>query len=146
MRFEEHILRELRDPEYSEAYEQLAANLQIASQVVAIRTALGLTQDELAGMVGTKQASVSRLENALGNPRLDFLRRVAKALGTRLGIRFEQYTALGPEEVFGVSTWQIAWWRPTVRSEVELRVPETWEGEEVSEGATAQLSFACEVR
>ena len=143
MKFEEHVLRELTDTEYLAAYEELAPNLHIASQMVAIRTTMGLSQEQLAVMVGTAQASISRLENALSNPRLDFLKRVAKALGTRLSVRFERQTLAGtPEDIFDVPAWQVAWWTPTLRSEVQFCAPEAWAPERIPKDATVQLNFA----
>ena len=47
---------------------------------------MGLSQTELAHRVGTKQPVISRLESGAGNPTLDLLRRVAKALDTELHV------------------------------------------------------------
>jgi transcriptional regulator with XRE-family HTH domain len=46
----------------------------------------GMTQAELAEMVGTKQPSIARTENGKTEPRISFLRRLAEALGARLEI------------------------------------------------------------
>ena len=64
--------------------------MEIADEVLRLRLAKGWSQSELARRVGTKQANISKLENGLGNPTLDFLRRVAKALDTDLSVRFER--------------------------------------------------------
>jgi len=141
MRFEEHIRRQWEDPEYREAFQELAPNLEIAAQVVAIRSTLGMSQGKLAEEVGTKQASISRLENSLSNPRLDFLKRVANALGTRLSIRFEREALFGPEDVFGVSVWQMASWPPEVHATVEFKDIEFWD---VPQALPFQLTFAYE--
>ncbi len=46
-----------------------------------------ISQRELADRMGTKQANISRLENGNANPSLDFLKRLAKALGKKLEIK-----------------------------------------------------------
>ncbi|KXS46434.1 MAG: helix-turn-helix domain-containing protein, partial [Halanaerobium sp. T82-1] len=46
------------------------------------------TQKELADRIGTKQSAISRLENDDYNPSVEFLDKVAHALGKKLEIRF----------------------------------------------------------
>jgi transcriptional regulator with XRE-family HTH domain len=75
----------LRDPEVRAAYEAL----EPAYQVTRLRILRGLTQEQLAERVGTKQPSIARLESGKTAPRLDFLRRVVEALGGKLTILIE---------------------------------------------------------
>jgi len=75
----------LRDPEFRQAYEEL----EPAYQVARLRILRGLTQEQLAEMVGTKQPSIARLESGKTAPRLDFLRRVVEALGGKLTVLIE---------------------------------------------------------
>ncbi|MFD3815172.1 helix-turn-helix transcriptional regulator [Streptomyces rubiginosohelvolus] len=75
--------QEARDPEREMSYD-------IAQQVFEGRTALGLTQGELAARSGTKQPAISGLESAKKLPTLGLLIRVAAALDRRLVIRFEK--------------------------------------------------------
>jgi transcriptional regulator with XRE-family HTH domain len=85
----EDFLRELRqDPEYIAAEAELKPILDIADAVLRLRLAKGWSQAELARRVGTKQANISKLENGLANPTVDFLRRVAKALETDFNVHF----------------------------------------------------------
>jgi ribosome-binding protein aMBF1 (putative translation factor) len=64
-------------------------NLRIAELIYEARTAAGLTQAELAKLVGTKQPVISQLEDAdYRGHSLSMLRRVAQALGKRLRIEF----------------------------------------------------------
>jgi len=87
----EDFLKELRqDPEYVAAEEELKPIFDIADEVLRLRLAKGWSQSELARRAGTRQANISKLENGLGNPTLDFLRRVAKALGTDLTIQLQR--------------------------------------------------------
>jgi transcriptional regulator with XRE-family HTH domain len=81
----EDVLEILRqDPGYVEAEERLRPILEIAADVIRLREEKGWTQAELARRVGTRQANISRLENGLCNPTLNFLRKVARALDTEL--------------------------------------------------------------
>ncbi len=85
----EDLLKELRqDPEYIAAEAELRPILDIADAVLRLRLAKGWSQAELARRVGTKQANISKLENGLANPTVDFLRRVAKALETDFSVHF----------------------------------------------------------
>lgn len=45
-----------------------------------IREARGLTQRQLADMVGANQATISKIESGTGNPTLSMINRIAKAL------------------------------------------------------------------
>jgi transcriptional regulator with XRE-family HTH domain len=93
MDFEEHVQGQMQHAEYGAQFAEMAPDLQIALEVTTLRTRLGLSQSELAARVGTRQASISRLENGMGNPGLDLLKRVARALGVQLTVRFEPATA-----------------------------------------------------
>lgn len=53
----------------------------IGNIVFARRTHLGLTQETLAKLAGTKQGKISEIEAGMANIRLDTLNRVFQALG-----------------------------------------------------------------
>jgi transcriptional regulator with XRE-family HTH domain len=86
MRLEQAIAEWKKDPEFARAYEERAPDFEVARAVILRRRELGLTQAQLAERVGTKQASISRLENATGHPSVSFLTRVARALGVQVHI------------------------------------------------------------
>lgn len=58
----------------------------IASEVAERRAARGLSQRELAHMVGTTQSAIARLESGGRPPRIDTLLRIAGALDCDLQI------------------------------------------------------------
>ena len=88
MKFED-LAQELRqEPEYVAAEEELRPQLELANDVLRLRLAKGWSQTELARRVNTKQANISRLENGLANPTVGFLRKVGRALGVDLVVRF----------------------------------------------------------
>jgi len=85
LRFEDWLEKEMQDPQFRSAYEAL----EPAYQVARLRILRGLTQQQLADLVGTKQPSIARLESGKKTPDLEFLQRVAEALGCRLVVKLE---------------------------------------------------------
>jgi transcriptional regulator with XRE-family HTH domain len=81
--FEEWEAEQLQDPKFRAAVERL----EPAYQIARLRISQGLTQKELARLVGTWQPSIARLESGKTEPSLSFLRRVVEALGGRLEVR-----------------------------------------------------------
>ena len=64
-------------------------NANVAHQICNLRTEAGLSQRELAGMVGTTASVICRLEDAdYHGHSLAMLRRIAAALDTRVHISF----------------------------------------------------------
>lgn len=70
-------------------YDALAPEYAIIQSIIHERQKMGLSQTELALRVGTKQPVISRLESGAGNPTIDLLRRVAKALNTELHVSLQ---------------------------------------------------------
>lgn len=79
----------MQDPEFREAYDEL----EPAYQVARLRIMRGLTQQQLADLVGTSQSSIARLESGKELPRLSFLQRVVRALNGNLTITIEPCNA-----------------------------------------------------
>lgn len=55
---------------------------QFAANLRALRTASGLTQEQLGYAAGVHLTEISRLERATRDPRLTTIVRLARALGT----------------------------------------------------------------
>src|SRR3954451_18736592 len=64
----------------------------IAGQVAAQRQARGLSQKELAELVGTTQSAIARLESGGRPPRIDTLLRIAEALDCELIVELRPRT------------------------------------------------------
>ena len=56
----------------------------IGQMILETRILKGITQKELAEMVGTKQPSIARIESGSSLPSLSFLKKIADALDTEL--------------------------------------------------------------
>jgi transcriptional regulator with XRE-family HTH domain len=59
---------------------------QIAEQVANRRRQRGLSQADLAALVGTPQSAIARLESGGRPPRIDTLLRIANALDSDLHV------------------------------------------------------------
>lgn len=69
--------------------EEARANEEIARKIHELRTAAGLTQTQLAKLIGTTASAICRLEDAdYEGHSLAMLRRIGGALNQRVEIRF----------------------------------------------------------
>ena len=80
----------LLDPEYTDdelrCNEELRSRINIANAIASARINQRLTQAQLAALAGTKQGRVSEVEGLQGNPRLDTLDRITRALGLEITV------------------------------------------------------------
>ena len=74
----------LKDPEFKAEYDKLQPEFAL----IRARIGRGLTQEELAKRVGTKQSVISRLESGRANPSVAFLKKLAQALNFHLEVKF----------------------------------------------------------
>ncbi|MBI4538562.1 MAG: XRE family transcriptional regulator [Gemmatimonadetes bacterium] len=76
-------------PERQAELEEERANAEVARKIYDLRQEAGLTQQELARLIGTTASVISRLEDAdYEGHSLSMLRRIAGALQKRVEIRF----------------------------------------------------------
>lgn len=76
-------------PERMRELEEARAEDEVARKIYKVRTAAGLSQRELAKLVGTTASVICRLEDAdYDGHSLAMLRRIAVALDRRVEIRF----------------------------------------------------------
>jgi ribosome-binding protein aMBF1 (putative translation factor) len=69
--------------------EAARANDEVARKILELRSAAGLTQTQLARLIGTTASVICRLEDAdYEGHSLVMLRRIAGALNQRIEIRF----------------------------------------------------------
>lgn len=93
----EDIAKELRNPAYRQAHDQLAPFEQLARVVILRRAELDITQEELAVRIGTTASSISRIESGQRKTSPEMLRRLAEALGGRAVMGFDFGTAQDPK-------------------------------------------------
>lgn len=76
------------DPKRLKSLQKEREKANIATRIYDIRTEAGLTQKQLAKLIGTTQSVISRLEDAdYDGHSLNMLERVAKALNYTVDIR-----------------------------------------------------------
>ena len=76
----------LKNKEIQKAYNNLGPEFALVEMIIAQRLKRGLTQQQLAKKIGTKQPVISRLEQGTYNPSIKFLNRVAEALDAKLEV------------------------------------------------------------
>jgi DNA-binding XRE family transcriptional regulator len=73
---------------FSEVYDALDLEYQVADQLLKARARAGLTQDAVAERMGTTKSAISRLESAGKHaPSLSTLRRYAQAVGCDIQVK-----------------------------------------------------------
>ncbi|MGO9873436.1 MAG: helix-turn-helix transcriptional regulator [Acidimicrobiia bacterium] len=88
--------RAKQSPEYRRAQQAaLSGCREIAWLLIKFRMDKGLTQQELADLVGTSNSQISRIESGRHRTNLDTLTRIAHALDLRLVLGFETPAASG---------------------------------------------------
>ncbi len=98
MSLRKRLKRQLRDRQFRHAYADEHLNLSISTQIKVIRESQQLSQAALGGMIGTKQAGISRIESAnYSGWSIDTLRRLAEAFDLRLTVSFEEFGTLWKE-------------------------------------------------
>jgi DNA-binding XRE family transcriptional regulator len=73
---------------FTQAYEALELEYQLASQLIKARAKSGLTQEGVAERMGTTKSAISRIEGVgKHTPSLSTLRRYAEAVGCQLQVK-----------------------------------------------------------
>ncbi|HVP66368.1 MAG TPA: helix-turn-helix transcriptional regulator [Anaeromyxobacteraceae bacterium] len=88
--FSEYVYKQLENPEVRRNYEARMVVAELAMAVRRMREEAGLTQAQLAVLIGVKQPMIARVERGSDprTPRWDVLRRVGLALGKQLVLEF----------------------------------------------------------
>jgi len=86
MNWKQHKKRLLKDPEFGAEYEALEPEYKLAATLIRLRLAKGLTQEQLARLLNTKQESIARLESGSSLPSLSTVKKLADALDAELEI------------------------------------------------------------
>lgn len=76
------------DQELQEMVAEASINAHVAQLIYEARTKAGLTQQQLADLIGTKQSAIARLEDAdYEGHSLSMLQKIARALNQRVEIQ-----------------------------------------------------------
>ncbi|MBZ0151495.1 MAG: helix-turn-helix transcriptional regulator [Planctomycetes bacterium] len=98
-----------RDPKVRRAIEDHKLNSRVAEMILEARERAGLTQAQLAKLVGTTQSAISRLEDATYEGHsLTMLQKVAAALDHRVEVRLVKASKVAPSRRRGGATRRTA--------------------------------------
>ena len=74
------------DPELAKEIQDELERLELIHRLRELREKKHLSQEQLAGIVGTSQPAIARLESGRSVPRVDLLQKIARALELRLDL------------------------------------------------------------
>jgi DNA-binding XRE family transcriptional regulator len=86
MNWKEQKKQLMKNPEFVKEYDALETEYKLAANLIRLRLARGLTQEDLARILNTKQESIARLENGGTLPSLSTMKKLAEALDADLEI------------------------------------------------------------
>lgn len=81
------LKKRLRDPKFRQLWRESEVEYQLARKLIERRLMQKISQRDLAKKAKTTQAVISRVESMNSNPSLGLLKKLAKALDSRLEIR-----------------------------------------------------------
>jgi ribosome-binding protein aMBF1 (putative translation factor) len=84
--FKQFKVEALKNPAVKAEYDALRPEYEVVKTIIEQRLKRGWSQSELAEAIGSRQPVISRLERGEGNPSLQTLSRIAKALGVSLQV------------------------------------------------------------
>jgi DNA-binding XRE family transcriptional regulator len=98
--FDRYLERKLQDADFRARFEAADQAWDVALQLAALRQARGLTQKQVAEMLGTKQQAIARLEDpAYSGHSLSMVRKYVEALGASLDVTIVPDEATGANAV-----------------------------------------------
>ena len=87
--FRSRLREDLKDPEFKAHYQEERQALKLAMKIAKLREKKGLSQQQLAKLMGTSQQAVSRIESGeYEGFTLKTLEKIAEATGTKVKIEF----------------------------------------------------------
>ena len=88
--FDRYLEDQLKDHAFAARFKHAGEAWDVALQIAALREQAGLSQRDLAKLLGTSQQQISRLESpGYEGHSLSMLRRVAEVLHARVRVIFE---------------------------------------------------------
>ena len=89
--FDKYLEAQLKEPDFAARFKKAGEAWDVAIKLAVLRKEAGLSQKELAQIVGTSQQQISRLESpSYEGHSLGMLRRVANALGATVRLEIQR--------------------------------------------------------
>ena len=87
--FRSRLREDFKDPEFKAHYQEEKQALKLAMKIAELRENKGLSQQQLAELMGTSQQAISRIESGeYEGFTLKTLEKIAAATGMRIKIDF----------------------------------------------------------
>jgi DNA-binding XRE family transcriptional regulator len=87
--FQSRLREDIKDPEFKVHYQEERQALKLAMKIAELREKKGLSQQQLAKLMGTSQQAISRIESGeYEGFTLKTLEKIAEATGMRVKIEF----------------------------------------------------------
>ena len=87
--FQSRLREDIKDPEFKAHYEEEKQALMLAIKIAELREKKGLSQQQLAKLMGTSQQAISRIESGeYEGFTLKTLEKIAGATGMKVKIEF----------------------------------------------------------
>ena len=81
----------LKNPDVKKEYDTLIPIYDLRKKLIRLRQSKGITQSEIAKIMGTNKSNISRLEcgDKISYPTLATISKYASALGYKVSLEFE---------------------------------------------------------
>ena len=87
--FKSRLREDLKDPVFKAHYQEERQALKLAMKIANLREKKGLSQQQMAKLMGTSQQAISRIESGeYEGFTLKTLEKIAEATGTKVKIEF----------------------------------------------------------
>lgn len=86
--FEDFLKEQLKNPKFKKEWDKLELEYSIIGVLLEFRAQNNMTQKKLAKKSGVKKSDINKLETGDLNVSIRTLRRIAKAMGKTLEIKF----------------------------------------------------------
>ena len=87
--FQSRLREDIKDSEFKTLYQEERQALKLAMKIAELRDQKGLSQQQLAKLMGTSQQAISRIESGeYEGFTLKTLEKIAEATGMRVKIEF----------------------------------------------------------
>lgn len=86
--FDVFLKESLKNPKIKAEYDRQQPEYAVINAIIDARVKKGITQEQLAKKLGTKQSAIARLESGRANPSILFLKKLANALNLSFQIKF----------------------------------------------------------
>ena len=113
------------DPGREASIQKEHVNADVAQMIHDLRTEAGLTQSELAELVGTTQSAISRLEDTdYEGHSLSMLRKITRALNRQLLVTLssQERQEPGPPLVFRIFMHDLRRWKQLTVDQLSARI------------------------